>query len=60
MNNSVHTSTKSRPYQVVFGRASYLTENNMWLDSEERRTANVINEDGNPDDDEDSINFQAQ
>ena len=48
-----------RPYEVVFGRPCNIKDDN-WLDHTDRQEARVCNEDGEPEDDEASINFQAR
>ena len=58
INNDRSTATGLRPYEVVFGRPCNIKDDN-WLDHADRQEAGVCNEDGEPEDDEASINFQA-
>ena len=59
INTTQHSVTKLCPYQLMFGnRMPYLGPNN-WLLHDDRAVATVPNEDGNPPDNERSINFQT-
>ncbi len=60
IDTTVHEAMSMRPYQVMFdGKMPYL-DDNTWLGLQDRGTAKLVNEDGEPSDNEKSIDFQVR
>ena len=56
---TLHSSMQMRPYQVIFNGRMLYTSEDSWLTVDERRSATLLNENGEVDD-EDSINLEAR